>query len=195
MFDPSLLSRCGSIQKIRRQVCLEPDLYVATRCHAFWSSCDVALASPMGPVRLRHSSHDFGWQSNHSVDLAGWKAKMASIEIWIPWRNAHKPHYPYSKPVPVTLFYASFELSLMVHELPQGTYRLTVTTSVYIYIMIGVDCQKKPSKSWETIRDRPVSVVYIVTTCTSIVLLSRESVCRSCKARNFTWGKGVFKSL
>ena len=46
----------------------------------------------MGPVRIRHSSHDFGWQSGHSVDLAGWQAKMASIEIWIPWRNAHKPH-------------------------------------------------------------------------------------------------------
>ena len=38
----------------------------------------------MGPVRIRHSSHDFGWQSSHSVDLAEWQAKMASIEIWIP---------------------------------------------------------------------------------------------------------------
>ena len=47
----------------------------------------------MGPVRIRHSSHDFGWQSSHSVDLAGWQAKMASIEIWIQWRNAHKPHF------------------------------------------------------------------------------------------------------
>ena len=46
----------------------------------------------MGPVRIRHHSHDFGWQSSHSVDLAGWQAKMASIEIWIPWHNAHKPH-------------------------------------------------------------------------------------------------------
>ena len=49
--------------------------------------------APLGPVRIRHSSHDFGWQSSHSVDLAGWQAKMASIEIWIPWRDAHKPHY------------------------------------------------------------------------------------------------------
>ena len=49
-------------------------------------------APTMGPVRIRHSSHDFGWQSSHSVDLAGWQAKMASIEIWIPWRNAHKAH-------------------------------------------------------------------------------------------------------
>ena len=46
----------------------------------------------MGSVRIRHSSHDFGWQSRHSVDLAGWQTKMASIEIWIAWRNAHKPH-------------------------------------------------------------------------------------------------------
>ena len=38
----------------------------------------------MGPVRIRHSSHDFGWQSSHSVDLAGWQAKMASIESGIP---------------------------------------------------------------------------------------------------------------
>ena len=38
----------------------------------------------MGPVRIRHSSHDFGWQSSHSVDLTGWQAKMASIEFWIP---------------------------------------------------------------------------------------------------------------
>ena len=46
----------------------------------------------MGLVRIRQSSHDFEWQSSHSVDLAGWQAKMASIESWIPWRNAHKPH-------------------------------------------------------------------------------------------------------
>ena len=48
----------------------------------------------LGPVRIRHSSHDFATLSSHSVDLAEWQAKMASIEIWIlaPWRNAHKPH-------------------------------------------------------------------------------------------------------
>ena len=40
-------------KKIRRQVCLEPDLYVATRCHTYRSSC--ALASPMarGPSSER----------------------------------------------------------------------------------------------------------------------------------------------
>ena len=52
-----------------------------------------ACCTEMGPVRIRHSSHDFGWQSGHSVDLAGWQAKMASIEIWMPWRYAHKPHW------------------------------------------------------------------------------------------------------
>ena len=48
----------------------------------------------MGPVRVRHSSHHFATQPSHSVDLAGWQAKMASIEIWIPWcnTNVHRPH-------------------------------------------------------------------------------------------------------
>ena len=54
----------------------------------FWKQKETLI----GPVRIRHSSHDFGWQSSHSVDLSGCQAKMASIEIWIPWRNAHKPH-------------------------------------------------------------------------------------------------------
>ena len=34
----------------------------------------------MGPVRIRYSSHDLGWQSSHSVDLAGWQAKLK----WLP---------------------------------------------------------------------------------------------------------------
>ena len=38
----------------------------------------------MGPVRIRHSSHGFGLQSSHSMDLAGLQAKIASIEICIP---------------------------------------------------------------------------------------------------------------
>ena len=45
----------------------------------------------MGPARIGRTSHEFATQSSHSVDLAGCQAKMASIEIWIPWRNAHKP--------------------------------------------------------------------------------------------------------
>ena len=41
----------------------------------------------MGPVRIRHRSHHFAIQSSHSVKRAGWQAKMASIEFWIPWRK------------------------------------------------------------------------------------------------------------
>ena len=44
------------------------------QCTIFMQTC----FSEMGPVRIRHSSHDFGWQSSHSVDLAGWQAK------WLP---------------------------------------------------------------------------------------------------------------
>ena len=47
----------------------------------------------MGPVRIHHSSHHFATQPSHSVDRAGWQAKMASIEFWIPWCSAHRPHF------------------------------------------------------------------------------------------------------
>ena len=46
----------------------------------------------MGPVRIRHCSRHFATQSSHFVDRAGWQAKMASIELWIPRRYAHSPH-------------------------------------------------------------------------------------------------------
>ena len=46
----------------------------------------------IGPVCVRHRAHLFAIQSSHSMDLAGWQAKMASIGVCIPWRNAHKPH-------------------------------------------------------------------------------------------------------
>ena len=45
----------------------------------------------MGPMRIRHRSYHFASQSSHFVDRTGWQAKMASIEIWIPWRKAHGP--------------------------------------------------------------------------------------------------------
>ena len=32
-------------------------------------------------------------QSSHCVDGAGWQDKVASIEIWMQWHNAHSPHY------------------------------------------------------------------------------------------------------
>ena len=37
---------------------------------------------------------------SHSVDLAGWQAEMASIEIWITWLKAHKPHLVQPPPPP-----------------------------------------------------------------------------------------------
>ena len=46
----------------------------------------------MGPVRIRHSIQEIATQSSHSVDRAGWQAKMASIELWIPSCNADGPH-------------------------------------------------------------------------------------------------------
>ena len=40
----------------------------------------------------------FTWScrpTRQSVERAGWQAKMASIEYWIPWRpTAHRPHSP-----------------------------------------------------------------------------------------------------
>ena len=51
------------------------------------------LDTIVGPVPIRHRSHDFATQSSLSVDRAGWQAKMASIEFWIPWRSAHKPQF------------------------------------------------------------------------------------------------------
>ena len=56
------------------------------------SSCPIWLEL-IGPVQICHRSHEFAIQPSHSVDRAEWQAKMASFEIWIPWRNAHKPHY------------------------------------------------------------------------------------------------------
>ena len=54
------------------------------------------LHKRMEPVWIFRSSHKFAIQSSHSVDLAGWQAKMASIEFWIPWCNAHRP-WPHCK--------------------------------------------------------------------------------------------------
>ena len=73
-------------------ISLPPHRTFIARSRYRWRLAGKNGFSGMGPVRIRHSSHDLGWQPSHSVDLAGWQAKMASIEIWIPWRNAHKPH-------------------------------------------------------------------------------------------------------
>ena len=63
---------------------LRSTLRTQLKCQSCQSQLSTVLCQAMGPVRIRHSSHDFGWQSSHSVDLAGWQAKMASIEIWMP---------------------------------------------------------------------------------------------------------------
>ena len=46
----------------------------------------------MGAVCIRHSIWEIATQASHCVDAAGWQAKMASIELWIQWCNAHGPH-------------------------------------------------------------------------------------------------------
>ena len=48
----------------------------------------------MRPVRIRHSIWEIVTQPSHSVDTAGWQAKMAFIELWIQRRNTHGPHWP-----------------------------------------------------------------------------------------------------
>ena len=74
-----------------------------TMCMCLWMkkmktqlNATVQISSPIGPMRIHHSSHHFATQSSHSVDRAGWQAKMASIEFWIPWHNAHRPHWYWS---------------------------------------------------------------------------------------------------
>ena len=42
-----------------------------------------------GAVCIRHSIWQKCHPVSHSVDRAGWQAKMASIELWIQWRYAH----------------------------------------------------------------------------------------------------------
>ena len=62
----------------------------------------------MGPVRIHHSSHHFATQSSHFVDRAGWQVKMASIEIWMPRRNAYGPHCTQTIKRPGHIFLAVF---------------------------------------------------------------------------------------
>ena len=50
----------------------------------------------MGAVRTCHRIWEIAIQPSHSVDTAGWQAKMASIQLWIQWCNAHGPHWKVS---------------------------------------------------------------------------------------------------
>ena len=45
-----------------------------------WTSKERAGA---GAVRIRRSVRQIAHPASHSVDTAGWQAKMASIELWI----------------------------------------------------------------------------------------------------------------
>ena len=56
-----------------------PQTLIVDQINLSLENVDVRLVfwwgGSMAPVRTRHSSHDFGWQSSHSVDIAGWQAK------------------------------------------------------------------------------------------------------------------------
>ena len=43
----------------------------------------------MGPMRIRHSSHDFRWQSSHSVDLAGGGGGGGGKPTWLPLKSGY----------------------------------------------------------------------------------------------------------
>ena len=66
----------------RNSALYEPVFVFHLNTFSFW----------MGRMRMCCRSHHFATQSSHFVDGAGWQAKMASVEFWIPWRNAHGRH-------------------------------------------------------------------------------------------------------
>ena len=74
-FYPSVLRYRYSCENRRREW-MPQNLNFSSRI----SKIRIIFLGQMVPVRIRRSSHDFGWQSSHSLDLAGWHGKMASIE-------------------------------------------------------------------------------------------------------------------
>ena len=63
------------------------------------------LLSAMGAVRIRHSIREFATQSVILLILV-WQAKMASIELWIRWCNAHGPPLNFQRrPILCTTLY------------------------------------------------------------------------------------------
>ena len=52
-----------------------------------WTHFAIFFCSAMRPVGMRHNLHEIATQSSHSVDGAGWQAKMASIKF-LTLRNA-----------------------------------------------------------------------------------------------------------
>ena len=86
-------------------------------------------------VRIHHSSHEIANQSSRPVHRTGWQAKMASIEFWIPWRNAHGPHciinvinyliYPVKRCIhSAKQLKVSCQLHHPSHQLPHPLYQL-----------------------------------------------------------------------
>ena len=64
------------------------------------------------------SSGKIATQSSHSVDRAGWQAKMASIEFWIPWRDAHKHHWASLRNA---LMWSKLSMAVLPLQGPAGT--------------------------------------------------------------------------
>ena len=95
----------------------------------------------MGPVRTRHGSHQIATQSSHFVDRAGRQAKMTSIDIWIPWRNAHKPNLffslnlLFSKGVKHT---APFHLNIFLSDCAFRPYIHTSLAIILVHFLDGV---------------------------------------------------------
>ena len=57
------------------------------------SSDTTQTPPPATPLQYTGICHP----ASHSVDTAGWQAKMATIELWIRLCNAHGPHSPYTQ--------------------------------------------------------------------------------------------------
>ena len=66
-------------------------------------SCQVGLFTNFQKGFFSKRSRGIATQSSHSVDRAGWQAKMASIEVWIPCCNAHMHHWHLPKTVATTI--------------------------------------------------------------------------------------------
>ena len=103
-----LVSCFGVVQSVRsaiRVVCWINPFIFCDRQHMctnlYWWPCwpenalDCIMLKTISNGACAHTSSftPFATQSSHVVDRAGWQAKMASIEFWIPWHNAHSPLY------------------------------------------------------------------------------------------------------
>ena len=88
-FDNRLSSAPLSLIVCRRPVISRSTNFKKRKKNCTRPFCPFFLRDRMGVVRIRYNCHS----ASHSVDSTGWQAKMASIELWIQWRNAHGPHH------------------------------------------------------------------------------------------------------